>query len=219
MRALLIFVLLNIFLLPELNGQEKNNGPDITFSLIHPVKHSLNQFKYSVDPTLEVLYFTSLSKKFWVAGGLLVQTGKHNWLALDGHTFYDDFGMPYRFRTDFNRQLEFFSLGILVKFGMEMNSAVINSLIVGFTAGNHLKLEEADYYNSEFVANIPVTDFYNSLFWDLNFGFRKVFYHAGSLTLSLAPVAGYRKETSRKGLVGYYNYVYYGLGINARLKR
>jgi hypothetical protein len=135
----------------------------------------LNQFKYSVDPTLEALYFITLSKRTWVAGGFFLQAGKHTWLELYGHTFYDDFGMLYLLRTDFDRQLEFFSLGIPVKFGMETNSAIINSLIVGFTAGNHLKIEMADFLNSEFMGNIPVTDFYNSLFSDLNFVSKKSF--------------------------------------------
>jgi hypothetical protein len=46
-------------------------------------------------------------------------------------------------------------------------------LFLGFTAGNHLKLEKADYYKSEFVASLPVYPYYNSEFWELNIGLRK----------------------------------------------
>jgi hypothetical protein len=80
-------------LLPPLNAQESKNGFEINFSLVHPAKR-LSEYKFSTDPTLEVLNFTSLSNKFWVAGGLFAQAGKHNWLENTGHTFYDDFGMP-----------------------------------------------------------------------------------------------------------------------------
>jgi len=124
----------------------------------------LKEYNYSIDPTLEALYFTSLSEKIWIAGGLFAQAGKHNWLGLYGHTFIDDFEIPYSLRTDYSRQLEFFSLGVPVKIGINCNSAVFNSLFLGFTAGNHLRLEMADYYKSEFVASLPVYPYFNSIF-------------------------------------------------------
>jgi hypothetical protein len=218
MRSFFGTILLTIVLITSLNAQESKNRFEFYFSLVHPAKWSLNEYKYSVDPTLEVLYFTSLSTKVWLAGGLFAQAGKHNWLELYGHTFYDDFGMPYRLRTDFNRQLEFFSLGIPVKIGMDCNSAVFSSLFIGFTVGNHLKLEMADYYNSEFVASFPVCDYYNSIFWELNFGFRKILFSKEHFAFSLSPFAGFRKETPGKD-IGTYNYIFYGLGISSRFRK
>ena len=220
MRSLFGILLLIAVLVQPLSAKEGKKGFELNFSLVHPAKWGLREYKYSVDPTLEVLYFTSVSKKFWVAGGLFAQVGKHNWLELYGHTFVDDFGMPYRLRTDFNRRLEFFSLGIPVKIGMDFKNPVFNSLFLGFTAGNHLKLEMADYYNSEFVADFPAFEYYNSLFWELNFGFRKILYSSGAFTLSLSPIAGYRKESPRKFYdIGLYNYFFYGLGVSSRLGR
>jgi hypothetical protein len=123
MRSLFGILLLITVLDPPLSAQDSKKGFEINFSLVHPAKWSLSEYKFSTDPTLEVLYFTSVSKKLWVAGGIFAQAGKHNWLELYGHTFIDDFGMPYRLRTDYNRQLEFFSLGIPVKFGMNFNNS------------------------------------------------------------------------------------------------
>lgn len=218
MRSLFGILLLFVVLIPPLSAQENKKGFELNFSLVHPAKWGLKEYKYSVDPTLEVLYFTSVSKKLWVAGGFFAQIGKHNWLELYGHTFVDDFGMPYRLRTDFNRRLEFFSLGIPVKIGMDFKNPVFNSLFLGFTAGNHLKLVMADYYNSEFVADFPAFEYYKSLFWELNFGFKKILYSNGSIALSLSPVAGFRRNSPAKA-IGNENYIYYGLGISARFRK
>ena len=216
MRAIFILFILSFFLLSEINGQEKNNGLGLTFSLIHPVKYSLREYQYAADPTLEVLYSASLSRKIRVAGGIYVQAGKHNWLELYGHTFYDDNGIGYRLRTDYNRQLEFISVGIPVKFEIITGNFIFNSFVFGFTAGNHIKLELADYYESEFVAGFPAYEDFNNLFREVNLGLKKNIFQSGAITLSLLPVAGYRKETSRIADTGYYNYMYYGLGLSAR---
>jgi hypothetical protein len=216
MRTIFILFLISIFYVPELSGQEKNNGFEVTFLLIHPVKKSLNHYEYSVDPTLEVLYFTSLTKKLRVGGGLLVQAGKHNWLELYGHTFYYDNGMPYRFRTNFNRRLEFFSVGIPVQLEIKTNNIIFDSFVLGFTAGSHLKLEMADFYDSKYVASFPVFDYFNPMFREFNFGFRKIIFQSPALTFSLSPVAGCRKESSRIKDIGYYNYLFYGLGLSMK---
>ncbi len=187
MRSLFGIFLLIVTLVFPLGAQESKKGFEVNFSLVHPAKWSLN-------PALEVLYFTSLSNKFWVAGGLFAQAGKHNWLELTGHAFYDDFGIPYRVRTDYSRQLEFFSLGIPVKVGLECNNVVFNSVFLGFAAGKHLKLEMADYLHSEFVYNEPVSDYYKSVFWELSIGIRKQLFLNGNFSLSLSPQAGLRKN-------------------------
>ncbi|WP_372950787.1 hypothetical protein [Mariniphaga sp.] len=218
MRSLFTLIVLMAVLLPPLNAQESKKGFEFNFSLVHPAKWSLKEYRYSADPTLEVLYFTSISKKFWVAGGIFAQAGKHNWLELYGHTFIDDFGMPYRLRTDYNRQLEFFSLGIPVKIGLNFNNPVFNSLFLGFTAGNHLKLEMAYYYKSEFVATFPVYPYYSSVFWELNFGLRKTLLKKGNFTISLSPVAGYRKESPKRfHAMGRRDYFFYGFGISSKI--
>lgn len=218
MRSLFGIFLLIVTLVFPLSAQESKKGFEVNFSLVHPAKWSLSEYKFSADPALEVLYFTSLSNKFWVAGGLFAQAGKHNWLELTGHAFYDDFGIPYRVRTDYSRQLEFFSLGIPVKVGLECNNPVFNSVFLGFTAGNHLKLEIADYYKSEFVANIPASDYYKSVFWELNIGIRKQLFLNGNFSLSLSPQAGLRKNSSVKD-IGNDNYFFYGLGISSRFRK
>ena len=144
MRSLVITLLFALNLMNStLQAQEIKKGLEFSFSLVQPAKWSLNEYNYSTDPTLEVLYYKALSKKFWVSGGIFARAGRHNWLEFDGHTFIDDFGYPYPLRTDYERQLEFFSLGIPVKIGMNLNSPVFNSIFPGFTAGNHLKLEMA----------------------------------------------------------------------------
>jgi hypothetical protein len=231
MRSLFGILLLIVVLVPPLSAQESKKGFEFNFSLIHPVKRSLSEYKFSTDPTLEVLYFTSLSKKIWVAGGLFAQAGKHNWLENTGHSFTDIYGIPYPLRTDYNRQLEFFSLGIPVKIGLSFNDSFFNSFFLGFTAGNHLKLEMADYYNSKFVANIPVYPYYpyyKSVFWELNFGFEKIIYNKKNFALSLSPVAGYRRNTSKDNLtfvyyvhhdLGRHNYFFYGLGLIAKFRK
>jgi hypothetical protein len=220
MRCLFGFFLATLILVPALNAQESKNGFEFNFALVHPAKWGLNEYKYSVDPTFEVLYIKSVSKKFWVAGGIFAQTGKHNWIELDSHAYYDGW-MWQRGRYYYSRQLEFFSVGIPVKIGMDCNNAVFNSLFLGFTAGNHLKLEMADYLNSEFVAKIPVYPYYpyyNSIFWELNFGFRKILFSKGDFAVSLSPFAGFRKETPGKD-IGTYNYIFYGLGISSRFRK
>ena len=220
MRSLFGIVLLIAVLVPPLSAQESKKGFELNFSLVHPAKWGRRDYKYSVDPTLEVLYYTSLSKKFWVAGGIFAQAGKHNWLELYGHTFVDDFGMPYRLRTDFNRQLEFFSLGVPVKIGLNFYNSFFNSFFLRFTAGNHLKLEMADYLHSKFIADLPVYPYFNSIFWELNFGLRKTLLRKGNFAISLSPYAGYRKESPKRfHAMGRYDYFFFGLGVNSRLGR
>ena len=219
MRSLFTLIVLMAVLLPPLNAQESKKGFEINFSLVHPAKR-LSEYKFSTDPTLEILYFTSVSKKFWVAGGIFAQAGKHNWLELYGHTFIDDFGMPYRLRTDYSRQLKFFSVGIPVKIGLNFYNSFFNSFFLGFTAGNHLKLEMADYYKSEFVAKLPVYNYYNSEFWEVHIGFRKNFLRTENFEASISPRAGYRRESPRKFYnIGNYNYFLYGLGVSSRFGR
>jgi len=218
MRTLFVIFLLIAILISPVDAQESKKGFELNFSLVHPAKWSLKKYNYSVDPTFEVLYFNSLSNKFWVAGGLFAQAGKHNWLENTGHTFVDDFGMPYPLRTDYNRQLEFFSLGIPVKIGLNFNNPVFNSLFLGFTAGNHLKLEMADYYKSEFVATFPVYPYYNSVFWEVNIGLRKTLFKKENFIVSLSPYAGYRKESPKRfHAMGRRDYFFYGFGISSKI--
>ncbi|MCA1759821.1 MAG: hypothetical protein LC658_08630, partial [Bacteroidales bacterium] len=171
------------------------------------------------DPTLEVLYFTSLSKKIWVAGGLFAQVGKHKWLELDSHPIYDGYTWQ-RGRDYYSRQLEFFSVGIPVKIGLNFYNSFFNSFFLGFTAGNHLKLEMSDYLHSKFIADLPVYPYFNSIFWELNFGLRKTLLRKGNFAVSLSPVAGYRKESPKRFYaMGRYDYFFFGLGVNSRFGR
>lgn len=211
------YLILLLIFSSQAAAQENKNGFELNFSLTHPAKSILTDYNFSTDPSIEFLYTTSLSKKIWVAGGLFIQTGKHRWQELTGHTFEDEFGMPYRLRTYFNRQLEFFSLGIPVKIGMNFNTPVFNSLFLGFTSGNHLKLKMADFYQSDFVSGFPVHPYFNSVFWELNFGMRKALLRKRNFAVSLSPVAGYRKESPKRFYaLGYYDYFFYGLGISSR---
>ncbi len=216
MRSIFAIFLLTTATIHPLVAQENNRGFEFNFSLVHPAKWGLSDYKYSVDPTLEVLYFTSISKKFWVAGGLFAQVGKHNWIEKDSHPFWDGFMWQGVRGEYYSRQLEFFSVGIPVKMGMNFNNSFFNSFFWGFTAGNHLKLEMADYLNSKFIADLPVYRYYNSEFWELNIGFKKMSYKKEGIAVSLSPVAGFRKASSEKD-IGYSNYFFYGLGISSRI--
>lgn len=217
MRSLFGFFFLLVTLTPPISAQVNNAKFELNFSLTHSAKWRLTEYKLSTDPAAEVLYTTSLSKKIWVAGGLFVQTGKHRWQEFTGHTFYDDFGMPYRLHTDFNRQLKFFSVGIPVKIGLNFYNSLFNSFFLGFAAGNHLKLEMADYLHSKFIADLPVTDHYNSLFWEVKSGLGKTLHKTDNFFVSLSPFAGYRKQSPEKFYeTGNYNYFFYGLCISSK---
>lgn len=216
MRSLFTSIFLLAVLLPPLKAQESKKGFELNFSLVHPAKWSLSEYKFSADPTLEALYFTNLSKKIWVAGGLFAQAGKHNWIELDSHPFWDGW-MWQRIRGEYySRQLEFFSVGIPVKIGLNFYNSFFSSFFLGFTAGNHIKLEMADYLNSKFIADLPVYRYYNSEFWELNIGFKKMFYKKEGIAVSLLPVVGFRKASSEKD-IGYSNYFFYGFGISSKI--
>lgn len=212
MRSIIVHSFLIILLIPQLNAQDLKKGFEFNFSLIHPVKWSLEDYQYSLDPTLELLYFTSISQNILVSGGLFGQAGKHNWLEFYGHTLVGEDGMPIRVRTYYSRQLEFISPGISLKLEKKCNNPVFNSLFMGFTAGKHIKLSMADYLHSKFVAGIETN--YNPVFWELNLGFRKYLYHTDNFAISLTPIVGYRNQYS-KIEIGSDNYFFYGLGLSS----
>jgi hypothetical protein len=64
MRCLFGFFLATLILVPALNAQECKNGFEFNFALVHPARWSMNEYKYSVDPTIEVLYFFLYQKSF-----------------------------------------------------------------------------------------------------------------------------------------------------------
>jgi len=211
-RSIIVYSFLIILLIPQLNAQDLNKGFEFNFSLIHPGKRSLED--YPLDPTLELLYFTSISQNILVSGGLFGQAGKHNWLELTGYTLMGENGMPIRVRTDYSRQLEFISLGISLKFEKKCNNPVFNSLFMGFTAGKYVKLSMADYLHSEFVASIEPN--FNPFFWELNLGFRKYIFHTDNFAVSLSPIVGYRNQYS-KIEIGSESYFFYGLGVSSAI--
>ena len=98
----------------------------------------------------------------------MVQTGKHNWHELTGHTFYGEDGIPYRVRTDYSRQFEYFCAGIPLKIEKKFESPVISSAFVKLTGGKYFKAELADYYESELMGTFDVD--YDSFFWDVQLG-------------------------------------------------
>ena len=179
--------------------------------MIHPAKWSLEEYKFSADPTVEVHFFTSVSRQFLMAGGLYAQTGKHNWLEFTGHTFVDEFGIPYPLRTDYSRRLEFFSLGIPLKLEWKFRNSFIHSVLMGVTGGKHLELSMADYLHSVHIADLEPD--YNRFFGELNIGIRKDFYKNRRLKVVLSPEAGFRLNSSDKS-IGSDNYIFYGLGVS-----
>jgi hypothetical protein len=211
MRVIILPVVLIIILSSHIRAQQKSSGIEIKFSLTHPAKWSLSDYKYSVDPTAEVLYFKSVTSRLSVAGGIMAQTGKHNWMELTGHTFTDKDGIPFPVRTDYSRELEFISLGIPLKLERLCRNCFIHSFFMGITGGKHLKLSLADYLNSVHIADLDPD--YNRFFWDLSLGVRKNIYKTQKLKITLSPVAGFRKNSSDKE-VGRDNYIFYGLGIS-----
>ncbi|MDD4225211.1 MAG: hypothetical protein WCY58_01990 [Mariniphaga sp.] len=214
MRNLILSVVLIIILSYHTQAQQKSNGIEINFSLIHPSRHGLSDYKYSADPAAEVLYFTSVTSRLSVAGGLMAQIGEHNWKELTGYTFTGEDGMPYRLRTDYSRRLSFFSLGVPVKLEWICRNSFFHSFFTGFTGGKHLELSLADYLDSAHIADLETN--YNRFFWEINLGFRKNLYQTRGVTFTLSPKAGYRKNSPDKS-IGEDNYIFYGLGVSAIL--
>lgn len=214
MRIIILPVFLIIILSSHIRAQQKSSGLEINLSLAHPAKWGLSEYKFSADPTAEVLFFTSVSRQLSVAGGIMAQKGEHNWKELTGHTFTDKDGIPFPLRTDYSRRLTFFSLGIPVKLEWKCRNSFIHSFFTGVTGGKHLELSLADYLNSAHIADLNPN--YHRFFWELNLGFRKNIYQIRGVTFTVSPTAGYRKNSPDKE-VGRDNYIFYGLGMSAIL--
>jgi hypothetical protein len=131
MRTIFILFAVSIFLLPELKGQEKNKGTEFRFSLIHPYRRS-NEYKYSLDPSIEALYFIALSDRFMISGGFMAQTGNNNWVELTSHMFYDGF-MWRPGRGYYTRELKYFCMGIPLRLEKKFTRFLFNSFYIGFT--------------------------------------------------------------------------------------
>ena len=211
MRACLIVVLISIFVLSEINGQEKKNGLDVTFSLIHPARLSMNEYKYSVDPTLEVLYFFSLSEKFLISSGIFAQTGKHNWEELTAHAFWDGW-MWWPGRWYYSRQLDYFCMGIPVKVEKKFTNFLFNSVFIGFTGGRYFNFDLSDSMADRVI---PIEAEYDKFFWDLQLGFTKYLYQSTELSIGISPVAGARIHHTN--IYNLNEYAWYGLSISARI--
>ncbi len=203
----ILYVITLPFLTTLLKAQ--THGTEFRFSLVVPELRR-SHYTYSTDPTFEVFYFTSISEKLQVSGGLMVQKGKHNWHELTGHIFYGEDGIPYRVRTDYTRQFEYFCAGIPLKIEKKFESTVVSSAFVKFTGGKYFKAELADYYESELMGTFDVD--YDSFFWDVQLGINKNFYQTDKIKAGLSPMIGVRyQETNFTDLT---KYLYYGLGIN-----
>ena len=211
MRCLFGFFLTTLILVSALNAQESKNGFEFNFALVHPAKWGLNEYKYSVDPTFEALYFTSLSNKFWVVGGLFAQTGKHNWEELTAHAFWD--GWMWRpGRGYYSRQLDYFCMGIPLKLEKKFTNFLFNSVFIGFTGGRYFNFDLTDSMGD---LVIPIEVEYDKFFWDLQLGFTKYLYQSSRLSIGISPIAGARIHHTN--IYNLNEYTWYGLSLSARI--
>lgn len=218
MRSIFILIL---FMLPMALGstaQEPVKGFELKLSLIHPERHRDN-YDFSVDPTFEALYYTSISKSLLVSGGLMIQAGKHNWDEYTAHTIYPENWTPFPLRGIYDRRYEYICAGIPLKIEKLLKSSFFSTLYTEVTAGRYFQIELEDYYNSKHIYTFDIG--YHGLFWDVQLGLIKNIYQKKKLSLAVSASAGVRNQQ----LDGYINrwnltnYFYYGLGVNARLRK
>lgn len=211
MRSLFT-VFLSIFIISNLYAQNKNRFLELNFSLIHPELHRDN-YRYSIDPSGEILYCLALSDKLTISSGLQVQTGQHNWKEFTGHTIIGEDGIPVRIRTNYSRHFDYFCAGIPLKLEKNFNSSIITSLFVEFTGGRYFKAELADYFESEQVESIEVEN--NLFFWDVQFGINQTLHHSGKINVGFSPIIGIRNQGSNFHNLA--KYFYYGIGISTKI--
>jgi hypothetical protein len=211
MRCLFGFFLATLILVPALNAQERKNGFEFNFALVHPARWKMNEYKYSVDPTIEVLYFFSLSEKYLISGGIFVQTGKNNWEELTSHMFWD--GMTWRpGRGYYSRQLDYFCMGIPLKLEKKFTNFLFNSVFIGFTGGRYFNFDLTDSMADRVI---PIEVEYDKFFWDLQLGFTKYLYQSSGLSIGISPIAGARIHHTN--IYNLNEYAWYGLSLSARI--
>jgi hypothetical protein len=210
MRTIFILFLIGIFVLPELKGQEKNKGTEFRFSLIHPYRRS-NEYKYSLDPSIEALYFIALSDRFMISGGFMAQTGNNNWETLTSHQFWDGW-MWWPGRGYYIRELKYFCMGIPLRLEKKFPRFLFNSIYVGFTGSRYFIFDLTDSMGDRVI---PVKIEYDKYFWDLQLGLTKNIYQSSGLSIGISPVAGARIHHT--DLYSLNEYLWYGLSLSARL--
>ena len=209
MRTIFILFLINIFFLSELNGQEKNKGLEIRFSLIHPYRR-FNNYKLSLDPSIEALYYRALSDKYLISGGIMAQKGNNNWEELTSHQFYDGF-MWRPGRGYYTRELKYFSMGIPLKLEKKINNFLFNSMFIGITGGRYFYFNLTDSMDERVI---PIEVEYDQFFWDFQFGFKKFIYHSSGLSIGISSVAGVRIQHTN--IYNLNEYAWYGMSFNVR---
>ncbi len=210
MRTIFILILTGLFFMPELKGQEKKNGFEYRFLLIHPYRRS-NEYKYSLDPSIEALYYISLSDKFLISGGIMAQTGNNKWEELTSHTIYDGF-MWRPGRGYYTRELKYFCMGIPLRLEKRLTRFLFNSFYIGLTGGRYFIFDLTDSMGDK---TYPEKIDYDKFFWDLQLGLTRNVYQSSGLLLGISPVAGVRIHKTERTSLNVYPW--YGLSLGARL--
>jgi hypothetical protein len=186
--------------------------------MIRPARQHDN-YSFSFDPTFEAFYFTSVSTRLLISGGLMVQTGKQSWDVFTGHTIIPPGGTPIPLRGTYDRRYEYFCIGIPLKIEKVTLNSFFNSIYSDFTAGRYFQIDLKDYYNFQRKYTFDIG--YHGLFWDVQLGLTKDINQIRNLLLSVSALAGLRNQQ----LDGYIdrwnltNYFYYGLGVSVRLRK
>jgi hypothetical protein len=217
MRSFVIGLILLVPLAFQAAAQKRMKGYEMNFTLVHPQRF-LDNYEYSVDPTLEAMCFTSISKSLLISGGLQLQWGTHNWDKYTAYTIYPDIGNPFPLRGMYDRQYRYMSAGIPLKIEKLSKKSFISSVYTQFTAGRYLHIGLKDYYNS-LIHTFDIN--YHGFFWDAQLGITRNILNRQKFSMAFSAMAGVRNQPvdnfqEQDNLA---EYLYYGLGLNTRLKK
>ncbi len=216
MRFLYIILILFLLLTMQSEAQEQVNGFEFKYSMIRVARQN-DYYSFSFDPTFEAFYFSSVSKRIIVSGGLMVQTGKQSWDAFTGHTINPPGGTPLPLRANYDRRYKYICIGVPLKIERVFLKSLFNSFYSEFTAGRYLHIDLKDYYNFDPKYTFDIG--YHGLFWDVQLGLTKDINRIRNITPAVSALAGLRNQQ----LDGYVdrlnltNYFYYGLGLTIRI--
>ena len=210
MKTLSVILLICLFLVPEITGQEKFNGPEFGISFTHPYRRS-SSYVYSVDPSIEAIYNISLSDNFLISGGIMAQSGNNYWEELTSHAFHDGY-MWWPGRGYYTRRLKYFCMGIPLRLEKKFTSFLSNSIHVAFTAGRYFTFDLSDSMGDRVI---PVDAAYDKHFFDFQLGLTKYIYRSSGLSIGISPVAGARIHHT--DIYNLNEYAWYGLSLRTRL--
>lgn len=212
MRFLIVSILICGMTVSSLHAQDQYRGFEFIFSLIHPERR-IENYTFTVDPTLEVLYLVPLSEKFLISGGFSAQLGQNNWEELTSHMFWDG-RMWWPGRAYYHRKLTYFCMGIPLKVEKRFANFLFNSVFIGITGGRYFIYELTDSTAKRVIAlNLE----YDPFFYELQLGFLKHLFQCSGLSIGISPVAGVRIHHT--SIYNLNEYAWYGMNISTRISK